>query len=159
MAGTHISIDDTEVIDALNGLLELSSDLSPALRDIGEMLDNSHDRRFDQQVSPDGTPWSPLSDVTLSRKKRNKDKVLTADGGLRESLHPDVTADTLTFGTNKLYAAVHQFGALQGAFGNNRRGSPIPWGTIPARPFLGFSAADKEEVQRILSRHLKQAYS
>jgi phage gpG-like protein len=52
------------------------------------------------------------------------------------------------------YAAVQQFGAVAGALGRNKRGSPIPWGNIPARPFLGVSAQDKVEVLEILQEAL-----
>ena len=45
----------------------------------------------------------------------------------------------------------HQFGAEKGAFGATSRGTPIPWGDIPARPFLGLSADDRDGVRdRIL---------
>ena len=37
-----------------------------------------------------------------------------------------------------------------------RRGAPIPWGNIPARPYLGLSADDETEVVRILRDYLER---
>jgi len=53
-----------------------------------------------------------------------------------------------------VYAAVHQFGAAQGAFGNTSRGSPIPWGDIPARPYLGLSDDDRQEIETFVADRL-----
>lgn len=160
MSGANITIDDTEVVNALNQLLKKSADLTPALNDIGEMLDKSHDQRFDLEVTPDGMPWEYLSVLsTLLNKEKNFDKILTESGRLRESLHYQVNKNTLAFGTNVVYAAVHQFGALKGAFGQNKRGTPLPWGNIPARPFLGVSKGDEDRMREILKDHLQAALS
>lgn len=36
------------------------------------------------------------------------------------------------------------------------RGRPIPWGDIPARPFFGLSADDRNEISDIIRRHLER---
>ena len=54
-------------------------------------------------------------------------------------------------------AGTHQFGASKGAFGTTSRGSPIPWGDIPARPFFGLSSEDEWGVLEILTDHLIDA--
>lgn len=46
------------------------------------------------------------------------------------------TSAELGAGTNVKYAALHQFGARQGAFGKTKRNTPIPWGNVPARPYF-----------------------
>jgi phage gpG-like protein len=66
-------------------------------------------------------------------------------------------SDQVTLSTNVEYAAVQQFGAKQGAFGRDKRNHPLPWGDIPARPFLGFSDADKAGILAILSEYLDNA--
>lgn len=53
-----------------------------------------------------------------------------------------------------VYAAVMQGGAAQGAFGRTSRGGPIPWGNIPARPFLGLSDSDRAGVLEIIAEYL-----
>jgi len=52
---------------------------------------------------------------------------------------------------------VQQFGAKKGQFGKTRRGAPIPWGNIPARPFLGVSVSDRSDILAILAEHLRKA--
>lgn len=54
-------------------------------------------------------------------------------------------------GSNLIYAAVQQFGAGKGQFGNMANGSPIPWGNIPARPFLGISPEDETNILALIA--------
>jgi phage gpG-like protein len=58
------------------------------------------------------------------------------------------------------YAATQQYGARRGEFGTGsyktRKGTfPMPWGDIPARPFLGFSDDDQAIILGIVRRYLK----
>lgn len=56
-----------------------------------------------------------------------------------------------------------QFGAEQGAFGaiftTDERGRDhshlIPWGDIPARPFIGLSLADEASIHDIVAEFLQ----
>ena len=60
-------------------------------------------------------------------------------------------------GSTRIYAGAHQFGARRGACGTNKKGAPIPWGDIPARPFLGVSDADKKTILEIINKRLKKS--
>ena len=131
----------------LQRLLRASGDLSPALRSIGEGLVKSTQDRFRHEIAPDGTAWAPLSATTLRRKKRNRDKILTEFGHLRRLIAVGaVTPQSVEIGSSLVYATTHQFGAAKGEFGTDRGGRPIPWGDIPARPFLGVSRADERDI-------------
>ena len=57
-------------------------------------------------------------------------------------------------GSGRVYAGTHQFGAKRGAFGRTAKGGPIPWGDIPARPFLGLSDADANEITALVAGYL-----
>ena len=58
-------------------------------------------------------------------------------GRLRSSISAKVLGgDAVSIGTNLVYAGLHQNGARQGQFGRTRRNSPIPWGNVPARPYM-----------------------
>ena len=158
MAGLTIRVefDDGEVRRALDRLARAGTDLAPAMRDIGE---NSTRERFSDQTSPHGTPWAPLTEATKARKKRNQDKILTRDGFLRGTLTYQADADSVEVGSPLIYAGIHQFGAKKGAFGSTAKGAPIPWGDIPARPFLvdadGWLASDDEvAIRDIILNHL-----
>ena len=57
-------------------------------------------------------------------------------------------------GSNLVYAPTHQFGAEKGDFGSTSKKRPIPFGDIPARPFLGISEATTEEILDAIRDHL-----
>ena len=146
-----------EVRRRLDSLVRDGRDATPLMRDIGEHLLNTTRDRFDSQTDPDGNPWAPLSDDTKRRKKRNADKILTRDGDLRGNLAYRTGRDAVEIGSPSIYAGTHQHGALKGAFGTTSRGGPIPWGDIPARPFLGLSEADRAEIEELARDYLDDA--
>ncbi|GKS88142.1 hypothetical protein AVTE2539_02275 [Acidovorax sp. SUPP2539] len=64
-------------------------------------------------------------------------------------------------GSPMVYAATDQHGAKSGEFGfglyTTRVGSfPIPWGDIPARPFLGASDSDKANIVSLVQSYLME---
>lgn len=157
MTKIAIRIDDGQVRAALNALIRAGADLTPAMREISELLREEAAAAFEKEAAPDGAAWAPLSPVTVAlRKKIGKGPrpILQITGGLVNSLTRAHGADFAAAGTNKIYAATQQFGAAKGEFGATARGAPIPWGDIPARPFLGLSAEGAGDVVRILQQHL-----
>lgn len=162
MAGASLDIQLTisnaaEVKAAFESLQARLADLTPVFQDIGESMLNRTRERFNSQTAPDGTAWAPLSPGYKASKKRNADKILTLFGRLRGTLNYQAGKNEVRIGTPLIYGATHQFGAKKGSFGTTRRGSPIPWGDIPARPFLGLSPSDEQELLDILNDHLSQA--
>ena len=152
-----ISLDDRRLRRALAETAEAGRDLAPAMRSIGELLLNSTRGRFGTQRSPDGVPWAPLSDTTRRRKRRNADKILTERGHLRGTIAYRAGRDFVEVGSSRVYASTHQFGAKKGEFGGVRTSlpgrsffQPIPWGDIPARPFLGLSDEDETAISQEL---------
>ena len=152
-----VEVQDAELQQGLQALIETGLDLTPVMADSGEQLLNSTRQRFSDQVSPEGEAWSPLSHVTKARKKKNKDKILTEEGRLRRLLSVQAGKNYVEVGSTRIYAGTHQFGARRGAYGTHKNGSPIPWGDIPARPFLGVSNADKKTILEIIQKHLKKS--
>lgn len=137
MAGVIISLPGGRAVAINRRLVALQQrlrDLTLPMIDIGEYLRIAHDHRFQVQVSPQGTPWAPLSPYYLKQKPRNKDKVLVLYGHLKGTLHYNPSPRGLEFGSNRVYAATHQFGR----------------GKIPARPFLGLNAGDRLEVLHLV---------
>jgi len=150
MAGAKIQISSEgaqAVSEVLTQLVNNLDDLAPALGNVGEHLMLTHRDHFDQQRSPDGDPWQPLSPEYAKRKKKNKGKILRLNDILRDTLAYNIGDDSLEFGSNLEYAAIHQFGAAN---------DMIPrLAAIPARPFLGLSRDDEKEVIKIFSELLK----
>lgn len=166
MAGVSITLDDREVRDGLTELVARLGDARPALAAIGQLLVTETDLAFRGQRDPWGTAWAPLSAVTLKRRRKGpgsgpKASILRDTGRLAGSINYQADADSVAVGSDVIYAATHQFGAKQGAFGRARRGSPIPWGDIPARAFLPISesgvdlpAGVRDDILDLLARHL-----
>ncbi|MEZ5444904.1 MAG: phage virion morphogenesis protein [Gammaproteobacteria bacterium] len=162
MAGSFISIDfdDRDVADFLRQLLEASVRLKPAFDEMGvELSERWGEPRFLSQAGPDGTPWAPNSPDYLESKKAEtgRDLILVLERHLMESITHQASDHDVRIGTNRVYGATHQFGAAKGSFGTDKRGRPIPWGDIPARPYLGVSEADKEEIFEVLREHLERS--
>jgi len=132
--------------------------MSPVMRDMGEMLLTHTRQRFKDQVSPKGIPWTPLSPATLARKHKNKAKVLIE----ADSLYANLTyhaGRNVEIGSPSVYANTHQFGVKQGAFGKTKRGTPIPWDTLPARPFIGISTKDQNAIQAIIIDYIAECWT
>lgn len=112
MSGVTLTLDWR---NALSLLLETEQRLrspAPLLDKMGEALQGFHRQRFKDQESPDGEAWQELSSRYRKRKKRNKDKVLTRDGVLRNTLRWQIRGNELLFGTDRPYGAIHQFGGI-----------------------------------------------
>jgi phage virion morphogenesis protein len=145
------SIDDQALLGMLNRLRERTGDLTPTMQAIGAFYERRVLENFKAQTSPDGTPWKPLSAMTmhlgLARNKGWKKngylsargtrylqgkRILWEHGDLEGSIHSQATKDSVTIGTGGHipYAAIHQFGGQAG------RGRKV---TIPARPYLAMN--------------------
>lgn len=151
----QVEFDDTEVRRMLQRLIDAGINPRPALLEIGEELVDSTQKRFESESGPDGVPWVRNSELTKSRKG-DRDQPLTGDGALGKEIYYDVIGgDTLEVGSVMEYAATQQFGAKQGQFGRSDRNTPLPWGDIPARPFIGISDADEEVIIKEINKFLQ----
>lgn len=177
MALIQIDVDDREVLAVLAKLAQRAGNLKPALDEIGEDLRASTQRRFATGAGPDGQRWAPNSQTTLLRYLGSKDrpggvfgkrdgkltkkgvgaalgkKPLVDSGTLASTIRYQVVdgGRTLLVGSAQKYAAVQQFGAKKGSLGKG-----APWGDIPARPFLGISAADRASILEVVSGYLSK---
>jgi phage virion morphogenesis protein len=88
---------------------------------------------FENEASPYGKKWektSPLNPKYLDYKKKmgkGKERILHISGHLVHSIDFETTSDSVTLGTNLVYAPIHQFGGRAGRGHKSK---------IPARPFL-----------------------
>ncbi len=101
--------------------------------------------------APDGTPWEPLSGTTLEIKAAKGvrlDRILTDSGTLADTLHYQISSDTLSLGSNQEYAAMQQLGGITAP------NSMIPSVEIPAREFLGIAPFEKDEVEAMVGDYL-----
>lgn len=165
MTGYNVEINDAEIEAGLRELGQRLSDFTQPFEVIGDLLEDTTEKRFDEGVSPDGIPWAPKSQTTIDAYER---KGFAVDFRplfgpnldtlpLRKSFFHDAGPTTLEIGTNKVQAAVMQFGAAKGASGTDARGGSIPWGNIPARPFLGVSDTDGVAILQTIEEWLEEA--
>jgi len=131
-----ITVQDSALRAELARLQAHLTNLTPVMRSIGQTLRTNIDLGFRGEQDPWGVPWRPLSDVTLRRRRGTSAQILRDTGRLANSMTYRADRNSVSVGTNVVYAATHQFGAQKGDFGRTRRGAPIPWGDIPARPML-----------------------
>lgn len=155
-----INIDDQSLQDTLARLVERGEDLSPAMQAIADALADGIEESFLNQASPGGKPWHPLSPDTIEERKKKgywPGDILKRTGRLVTSIHSSYGKHHAIAGTNTVYAPTHQFGAAKGSFGADKKGKSIPWGDIPARPFLGVSEATRGEIIQVLTNYLNQS--
>ncbi|MFN7004093.1 MAG: phage virion morphogenesis protein [Roseinatronobacter sp.] len=159
-----VKVDDSQIATLFDQLRERLGDMTPVMQDIGELMITSTKQRFVAGQGPDGTAWEPKSDATIAAYTARGDtpdfrplfgpsKRLSNEISYR--VGPDGTS--VEWGSSLIYAAVQQFGAAKGAFGEDARGSSIPWGNIPARPFLGLSSDDESNLKAVLVEWLQSA--
>lgn len=166
----RIELKEDTVTPRLDALARHFGDLTPVMQEIGEFLVASTKDRFQKGVSPDGAKWAPKSNTTKKAYERRKETVdarpLFGPSGMLSSQIGMLAGPTsVEVGSNRIYAAVMQFGAPQGAFGaaigKDKRGRDhfhsIPWGDIPARPFLGISDEDRTGILKIVEEWLMRA--
>ena len=166
-------IDDREIIKAIDRLHAKARRLAPAFKNIGEALLRSTQDRFNRQVGPDGHRWQRLTDASKASKAakgQNPRKILIGRRYLEASIRYQADDNGVRIGTDRIYAAIHQFGgktrahvirpkkkkalAWPGAR-HPARAVNHPGSNIPARPFLGISRQDRDRILEVVSDHLR----
>lgn len=159
-------LDWDEARAGFRQLERVMSDTTPIARAIGTGLVTSTQDRFDDEVSPDGAGWAPLNPVYAAGKRGAgilREQAMR--GGLQGSITYRASRSEVEVGSNKIYAGVHQGGAVITPKSAGRLvfrlGNRIVHArsvTIPARPYVGISAEDKvmiiEVIEGALARGL-----
>jgi phage virion morphogenesis protein len=166
MAGIRIKVDDSAIQTALHRVAEKDGGLVVAsLKVVGQYMVTATRQRFRDQVDPSGQAWKALNPGYAAGKSGTKIlQELGLAGGLMGSITAQLNGTTLQIGTNKVYGAIHQFGgtivprnypAL--VFRINGKLCFAHEVTIPARPYLGVSAADRAEIPLLVQDVLDAA--
>ena len=135
----EIMVDDKEIQQLLKKLISKTENLRPLMKNIAGIMLDSVEENFEKEGRPD--KWQGLAKTTI--KQRNKKgywpgRILQVRGELAASITSKYDENSAVVGTNKVYAAIHQFG---GEAGKNKKVK------IPARPYL--KLGDKENKQII----------
>ena len=145
----QIEHNSDDILRALQQLQGRMTDMSPVMLDIAGVLADASKRAFQSEQDPaTGRAWDALTAVTVAMRGGNAHPILQRSGQLAASVTTAYGSDFAEVGTNKVYAAMHQFG------GSTAGNSMIPGKTIHARPFLGLGDEDEEEILDIILRYL-----
>jgi phage gpG-like protein len=178
MAGARISFTlDDKGFDAgvqkLGGVLRTGT-----IRAIGVALVEVVNQRFESAKDPFGQKWAGLLPAYALIKKGPG--ILRASGMLQRSITFTTSGSQVTVGSNRIYAAVHQFGATikaktpKGlAFSLGEAGPVGPRGgksktgivrvhvqsvTVPQRPYLGFGPNDQRAVMDVIAKEIATTF-
>lgn len=118
-----------EIIQTLNRIVQKTENRKDLMADIAETMRLAVDRNFEDEGRP---AW-------LGLKYPNKSgRILQGESGdLRSEITVESNNDEAIVGSNKVYAAIHQFGGMAG---RNKSAK------IPARPFLVLTPQDEADI-------------
>lgn len=142
-------------------LLRRGASLAPLMADIGEVLTESTQKRFDAGMGPDGTPWVPLADGSGRTP-------LNDSGRTRGGIFPTSGDDWVEISADSRQARWHQEGTKPYVIlpkdkkALNWPGGPGPRRKVnhpglPARPFMGLSADDGQMIEDLAAIYLEEA--
>lgn len=146
--------DTTRLIKQLKKFKDI--DVKGINSNIAESLRTSTLDRFKESRDPEGKKWK-----TSIRAASESGKTLVQTAQLRNSIRSKADKSGAAIGTNVKYAATHQFGDKRTIRAKSNKGLRFNisghWVikkkvkvNIPARPFLGISKEDEEEIKGIL---------
>ncbi len=162
MAGTRIDISlaDDAVQQAIGGLAAAGDDMTPLMREFASYMEARTEERFETETAPGGDPWPPSIRALVEGGQ-----TLTQSARLRQSITSQVTATSVTHGTNVIYAAIHQVGGVIEPVNADFLVFDVPGAgirrarrvTIPPRPFVGIDDVDLGEFEAIAIDYLADA--
>ncbi|MGI2182428.1 phage virion morphogenesis protein [Shewanella oncorhynchi] len=149
MSKVDIQFTNSTVLQVLNSLMDKLDDLSEPMNDIAAVLESATESAFEAEADPTtGQAWASLTDAYLkANPKRQGGKMLQASaGGLAASVVADSGDFWAAIGSNKIYAAIHQFGGTDDM--------PAGPAGIPARAYLGIGQENEQQVLMIMEQFL-----
>jgi len=152
MAAASIKYEGEKKVFELLSKLGSPQERKELLDAIGAYGVSSTQQRFLDQKSADGIEWRP------SRRALKKGgQTMRKSVRLFQSLTHNATADFVEWGTNVIYARIHQFGgeirpkkakylAFMGVEGGMIYAKKV---VMPPRPYLGINALDEQRIAQI----------
>jgi len=128
------------------------SDTQGLMSKIGVAMKGQTVRRFQKGVSPEGEAWAEVKHPrrdSSGKPRKGKARPLIDTGRLRNSISFSASPFDVHVGSNLIYARIHQMGGKAG------RGRKV---TIPARPYLGLSEDDQEEIAALVQEHVEGSF-
>ncbi len=168
MIALSLTLDKDGALSALSAVRERIVNRKPALRSIARAGVASTRRRFQFGRGPDGSAWKK------GKKKTGKTLILSTLL-LRSISDRPPTEDSVEWGSNRAYAAVHQdgfngqvqvssftrvvrkiFGLVLKVPATQTVRAHSRTANTPARPYLGVNVDDERKFAEILLAHVGQ---
>lgn len=156
-----IRIDNAAALAALTRLEQAAANRAPLMRAIAGVMADAVEENFAQEGRP---KWQGLKPPG-----RPGGKILQKSGQLAASVVSDSDNDSAVVGSNKKYAAIHQFGGKTRAHEIRPRNKKAlafggrvlskvnhPGSDIPARPFLMLTPGDESEIEQTALDYLRR---
>jgi phage virion morphogenesis protein len=144
----ELTVSGLDGVEALLARLA-NPDIAQLLDEIGALVvSQTQSRLTDEKAGPDGEAWPEWSEK-YARTRHGGQSLLMAEGnpGLLSSITHLVHGGGVEVGSHLVYAAHHQFGSQK----SSGRGSGVP-----ARAFLGLSAANEDEIERVIDGFIER---
>ena len=119
-------------------------DTQALMESVGEALRSGTIERFEAEEDPQGKKWKPSA-----RAMAGGGKTLDKESHLKDSIDYAATSDKVMVGSKLPYARIHQLGGKTG------KGHKVD---MPARPYLGVSEEDMDEVRETMADFLAGAF-
>lgn len=156
MSGVVVEVHSVGLDEALTRIEALADiETYPLMERVGRLIQERTRKRISQdKESPEGTPWKPNASRT---------RTLERSGQLYNSIDYLTTSDTAIVGSGLVYARIHQLGGTikpntAAALAFMAEGQLVFASSvnIPARPYLGLSADDEQEVIHVTEIFLSE---
>lgn len=161
--GIQVLFDVSEIVELSRDLQRMhDADLAPLMRDAAAAGASATQARIDAGgPAPDGAEW-PARDS----RDPGTHPLLSRSGSLAESLDTESDADTAAWGSNLVYARIHQLGGVIEPVERKTLRYQLGGETyyaqrvdIPARPYLGIGTAEEQlllgVVEDWVGQHLR----
>lgn len=146
MAGItyELAVDGIEHAAArLKGLAEY--EIADLAFDIGALLESSTKERIaTEKRGADGTVW-PAWSADYAATRGGHHSLLMNEGDLLDSIQNYSVGDEVRVGTPLIYGAIQHEG-----------GADVGKPNLPARPYLGISFEDEEEIRELVIGDLRE---
>lgn len=143
----EIKIEDQELTNLLLKLASKAVNTTSLMRNIAGIMLDSVEENFEKEGRPD--KWEKLKPSTIKQRTKKgywPGRILQMRGELAASITSKYDNNSAIVGTNKIYAAIHQFG------GNAGRNKKVQ---IPARPYLNLEDMDLKQVEKQIYTYMQ----
>ena len=170
----RVQVDSTRLREVLAASIERCENKQQALRAVGAIVREAIRTNFREGGRP--KKWDPSKRGTADSIPGKRVGTLRDTNRLMNSFTIKADQNSVVVGTNVEYAATHQYGAKKFSFGTvvasvpahyrtfrgrfkikvraHNRKMRLPWGDIPARPFMHIMTDDIRDIEEIMAAHI-----